>query len=152
MNRWIDVAKRKLVGRNLAVRVHVPFAQEKIELLFGEMRIDLREWDHVEREVPRRKPRILPLIWHRDDVAIEKVRPFFVPAVESLGRRWRLRRISRQPFANHVVVELFAPKQTRVTLTRYFFSLLRAFCRRDRIVKFVRLLDAFRKHGIEIAE
>src|SRR5205823_6919447 len=118
MNRWIDVAKRKLIGRNLAVRVHVPFAQEKIELLFGEMRIDLREWDHVEREVPRRKPRILPLVWHRDDVAIEKVRPFFVPAVESLGRRWRLRRITRQPFANHVVVELFAPKQTRVTLTR----------------------------------
>ena len=152
MNRWIDVAKRKLVGRNLAVRVHVPFAQEKIELLFGEMRIDLREWDHVEREVPRRKPRILPLIWHRDDVAIEKVRPFFVPAVESLGRRWRLRRITRQPFANHVVVELFAPKQTGITLTRDLFRLLVRFCRRDRIVKFVRFLNAFREDGIKVGK
>src|SRR5438067_11526406 len=106
MQRWIDVAKRELVGRNLAVRVHVPFAQEKIELLFGEMRIDLRERDHVKCEVPCRKPWIFPLVWHRDDIAIEKLRPFFVPAVESLGRRWRLRRTSRQPFANHVVVEL----------------------------------------------
>ena len=152
VDRWVDVSKRELVGRNLAVRVHVPFAQEKIELLFGEMRIDLREWDHVECEVPRRKPRIFPLVRHRNDVAIKKMLPFGVASEMSL--RWwrRLRRITRQPFANHVVVELFAPKQTGISLTSDIFRLLVGFWRRDRIVKFVRLLDALREHGIKLAE
>ena len=74
-------------------------------------------------------------------------------ASEMSLRRWRrLRRITRQPFANHIVVKLFAPKQTGVTLTRDLFRLFVRFCRRDRIVKFVRLLDALREHGIKVAE
>ena len=43
-------------------------------------RIDARQREHVKRQVPRRVPRILPLVRHRDDVAIEQVRPVVVAA------------------------------------------------------------------------
>ena len=118
VHRRIHIAKREFVGGNLAVRVHVPFAQKQNELLLREMRIDFRERDHVECKVPRRKPRIFPLIRHRDDVAVEKMRPFSIAAEVSLRRRRWLRRIARQPFANDVIVELFAPKQPGITLAR----------------------------------
>ena len=41
VHRWIHIAKSEFVSRDLSVRMHVPFAQEKIELLLCEMRIDL---------------------------------------------------------------------------------------------------------------
>src|SRR5205809_6768346 len=44
---WINISTRKFVSRNLAVRLHVPFAQGKIELLLREVRIDCRKWNHV---------------------------------------------------------------------------------------------------------
>src|SRR5213594_1392152 len=85
----IHITKSKFVSRHLAVRVHVPFAQEKIELLLREVRIDFRKWNHVESEVPRCEPRVFPLVWHGDDVAVEKVCPFTISAELSLGRgRW----------------------------------------------------------------
>src|SRR5262245_53965071 len=40
MNRWVDVAKCPLVGRDLAVRVHVPLAQEQSQLSLCELRVD----------------------------------------------------------------------------------------------------------------
>src|SRR5437868_4734574 len=83
----IHITKSKYVSRHLAVRVHVPFAQEKIELLLGEVRIDFRKWNHVESEVPCREPGIFPFVQHRDDVAVEKMSPFAVAAEVSLRRR-----------------------------------------------------------------
>src|SRR5213592_3544791 len=56
MHGRIYIAKSKFVSRHLAVRVHVPFAQEKIELLLCEVRIDFRKWDHVESKIPCGKP------------------------------------------------------------------------------------------------
>ena len=44
-------------------------------------RIDPRERDHVEGEVPGRVPGVLPLVRHRDDVAVVEVRPVAVAAV-----------------------------------------------------------------------
>ena len=83
----IHITKSKFVSRHLAVRVHVPFAQEKIELLLREVRIDFRKWNHVESEVPCREPGIFPFVRHRDDVAVEKMSPFAVAAEVSLRRR-----------------------------------------------------------------
>src|SRR6266480_7551968 len=76
MHGRIYIAKSKFVSRHLAVRVHVPFAQEKIELLLREMRIDFRKRDHMEGKIPRGEPGIFPFVRHRDDVAVEKMSPF----------------------------------------------------------------------------
>src|SRR5215813_11639004 len=40
VNRRIHIAERPLVSRQLAVRVHVPFAQHQHELIFRELRIN----------------------------------------------------------------------------------------------------------------
>src|SRR6266498_5610236 len=80
----IHIAEGELISRNLAIGVHVPFAQKEIELLLGEMRIDFRKWNHVESEVPCREPGIFPFVRHRDDVAVEKMSPFTVAAEVSL--------------------------------------------------------------------
>src|SRR5207302_9991246 len=111
----IHITKSKFVSRHLAVRVHVPFAQEKIELLLREVRIDFRKWNHVESEVPCREPGIFPFVRHRDDVAVEKMSPFAVAAEVSLRRWRRLRGIASEPVANDIIVKLLAPKQSGVS-------------------------------------
>src|SRR5206468_4133903 len=58
----VAVAEGPRVGRQLAVGVHVPFAQEEDELALGERRIDHGERDAVKGEVPGREPGILPLV------------------------------------------------------------------------------------------
>ena len=37
--------------------------------------VDHRQRDHVERQVPRREPRVLPLVRHREDVGVGQVLP-----------------------------------------------------------------------------
>src|SRR5581483_717279 len=105
-----------------------------------------------EREVPRRKPWIFPLVRHRDNVPVEKMRPFSIPTEVTL-RRWRwLRRITRQPFANRVMIKLFAPKQAGVSLARNFFGVPIHLRRNDSVVKLVRFLHALAKDLVEVDE
>src|SRR5213075_1283066 len=40
--------------------------------------VDHREREHVEREVPRGVPRVLPFVGHRDDVGVQHVMPMVV--------------------------------------------------------------------------
>ncbi len=86
MHRRIDVAEVPLVGRNLAVGVHVALAQHQLELLLAEIRIDERQGEHVEGQVPGRVPGVLPLVRHRDHVAVVHVVPVVV-ARRRLARR-----------------------------------------------------------------
>ncbi len=74
----VDVAEVPLVGRQLTVGVQVTAVQEQLELLLGELDIDHGQGDRVEREVPRREPRVLPLVGHRDDVLGDEVPPLLV--------------------------------------------------------------------------
>src|SRR5437762_5294962 len=53
----VHVRERPFVRRKLPARVHVPLAREEDELLLGEGRVDARERDHVEGEVPGGVPR-----------------------------------------------------------------------------------------------
>src|SRR5207247_9566386 len=48
----IHITKSKFVSRHLAVRVHVPFAQEKIQLVLREMRIGFRKRNTAESQAP----------------------------------------------------------------------------------------------------
>ena len=76
------------------------------------------ERDHVEREVPGRVPRVLPLVGHRDDVAVVQVLPVAVAAVLAACGRRRLVGIAVEPVLDDVVVELLAPEQPGVRLPR----------------------------------
>ena len=116
MHRRIDVGEGKLVRRNLAVGVHVPFPEQQHELVFGELRIQLRKGDHVERQVPGRIPRVLPFVGHGDHVAVIEVSPVVVAAVLPAGGRRRLRRVAFQPVRHRVMVKLLGPQQSCVCL------------------------------------
>ena len=125
MHGRVDVPERPLVGGNLTVGVHVPLAQEKDDLLLGEFRVDAGQRDHVEREVPRGVPGILPLVRHRDDVPVVKVRPGGVAAVLAPRGGRRLRRVPLEPVLDGEVKELLGPEEPRVRLPRDAPLLLR---------------------------
>ena len=109
VHRRVDVAERPLVGGEGAVRVLEPLAAQREQLVLGERRVEMGERDRVEREVPRREPRVLPRVGHRHDVARVHVHPRRVPAEPALGWRWRLRRVAVEPAPDVVAVELLAP-------------------------------------------
>ena len=95
LDRRVDVGEVPLVGGQLAVGVHVPLAAEQDELGLGELGVDVGQRDAVEGQVPGGVPRVLPLVGHRDDVAVVEVRPLVVAAREALGRRRRVGRVAR---------------------------------------------------------
>ena len=84
VNRRVDVAEGPFVRGQLAVGVHVPFAQKEDELIFGKIRIDECQGNAVKRQVPCRVPRILPLIRHGHNVVVVEIRPILVAAVPAL--------------------------------------------------------------------
>ena len=77
----VHIAEQPLVGGNLPVRVHVPLAHQQEQLVLGEIRVDHRQGDHMERRVPRREPRVFPFVRHRQNVARGEVRPVMIAAV-----------------------------------------------------------------------
>jgi hypothetical protein len=116
VHRRIDVAERELVGRELTVRMHVPLAQEQDELLLRELGIDARHRKHVEREIPGRVPRVLPLVRHRDHVAVVEMAPIAIAALLADLGRARLLRVAVEPRVDRVVIELTAPQESGVRL------------------------------------
>ena len=81
----VDVAEVPLVGGDLAVGMHVAGREQQLDLLLGEVDVDQRQRRAMERQVPGREPRILPLVRHRDDVAREHVKPRDVADTELPG-------------------------------------------------------------------
>ena len=75
VDRRIDVAEVPLVGRELAVGVHVPLAAEQDELPLGPLGVDPGQGDAVEGRVPGGEPGVLPLVGHRQDVERREVAP-----------------------------------------------------------------------------
>src|SRR6516165_1927087 len=70
----------------------------------------------MKSKIPGRVPGILPLVRHGDDIGIVEVWPVVVAdALMALGRR-RLGRITFEPSAEIVVVELLGPQHTRKSL------------------------------------
>ena len=73
--------------------------------------VEERHREHVEGEVPRGVPRVLPLVRHRDDVEVVEVPPFAVaPALAALGR-W-VDRVAFEPLFDVVVVKLLGPQHS----------------------------------------
>ncbi len=101
----VGVGEVPFIGRKLPVGVHVPLPAEEDQLRLGELRVDVGQRDAVKGEVPGGVPRVLPLVGHRDDVAVVEVRPLVVAAAAALRWRWREGGIAIEPAA-HVVVEV----------------------------------------------
>src|SRR5262249_54387793 len=113
VNRGIDVAECPFVRGHLAVRMHVPFAGQQNQLLFGEGGIQVCQRYAVKCQVPSRIPGVLPLVRHGQDVGVVEMRPLTVAPAMAAIRRWRLRRISVQPFRDVEIEELLAPDHSR---------------------------------------
>src|SRR5262249_46554315 len=64
MDWGIHISKRPLISWNLAVRMHVPFAQHQRELFLRKVRINKRQRYAMKGQVPSRVPGILPLVRH----------------------------------------------------------------------------------------
>ena len=109
----IHIRKIPLVGGQFAVRVHVPFAQKKNQLVFRVVGIDQRHGHAVEAEIPRGVPGILPLVRHGDHVRVVQVRPVVISPKAPARIGLRLRRIAVEPALHVVVVALLAPEQAR---------------------------------------
>ena len=73
MDGRIHVTEGPLVGGELAIRVHIPFAREQNELALCELGINHRQRDAMEGEIPRGVPRVFPFVGHGDDVRIVEV-------------------------------------------------------------------------------
>ena len=99
--------------------------------LLGELGIDQRERDAVERQIPRRVPRVFPLVGHRDDVGVVQLHPVvsFVPL--PLARRRRAGGVAVEPVADDVVVELLRPEQARKRLAHHALAFDRQVIRDD---------------------
>ena len=88
VDRRIDVGEVPFVGRDLAVGMHVPLAQQQDELRLGEGGVDVRQRHAVEGQVPGREPRVLPRVGHQDDLVVVQVQPVAVADLPAT-RRWR---------------------------------------------------------------
>ena len=119
VDRRVDVAEVPLVGRDLAVGVHVPLAQHQLELLLAEVGVDERQGEDVEGEVPGRVPGVFPLVGHRDDVAVVHVVPVVVARGGLPRRLERVGPALLQPLVDVVVVELLGPEHPRQGLPHH---------------------------------
>ena len=111
--RRVDIAERPLVGRQLAIRMHVPFARHEQQLLFGKVGVNQRERDAVKGQIPRRIPGIFPFVRHGNHIGIVKMVPVFIARVKPLPRRLRTGRVALNPAIQIVAIELLAPEQAR---------------------------------------
>ena len=75
MDRRVHVVQGPFVGRQLAVGVHVPLAEQQDELALGPVWVDQGHRDHMESEIPGCVPGIFPLVGHRQHVQIVEMRP-----------------------------------------------------------------------------
>ena len=109
VHRWVDVVEVPFVRRERAVGVHVPLAEHEQQLVFRVLRVDVREDDGVEGEVPRGEPGVLPRVGHRHDVIGVEVTPPHVAGVCMPRRRRWFGGIAVQPSRYVVPEELLAP-------------------------------------------
>ena len=151
VDRRIDVAEIPLVGRNLAVGVHVPLAQHQLQLLLAEIRIDERQCDHVKGQIPGRVPGILPLVRHRDHVAVVHVVPVVVARRGLAGRLEGVGAALFQPVVHVVVVKLLAPQHSGQGLTHDIGRVGVERRGSDAGVELVGLLAPRLQHVVELA-
>ena len=150
VHRRVDVAEVPLVGRQLTARMQVLIGQHQAELLLGEIGVHQRQRKGVEREVPGREPRILPLVRHRDDVGDVHVEPLPIADHPALPRPHRMGIALIQPDVEVVIVVLLAPEHPGQRLAHHAGLVFAGGRRRDRGVELVGLGATLAQHGLEV--
>src|ERR1051326_358953 len=64
----------------------------------------------MKRKVPRRIPRILPFIRHRNHIRVVQVFPLVIATANTLAGRFGCAWITIEPLFDDVVIELFGPE------------------------------------------
>ena len=82
--------------------------QQQLQLRLREADVDQGQRDRMERQVPGREPRVLPLVRHRDHVVVDQVVPAAVPD-PGIGTE-RVGAVLGQPPLDVVPVVLLAPQ------------------------------------------
>ena len=144
VDRRVHVAEVPFVGGNLPVGVQVEPMQHQVHLLLREIRVDDREWQRVEGQIPGRVPGVLPLVRHRDDVFIDHVEPLRVPGAMIAGME-RIGIVFLQPAVPVEEEELLAPQHAGQGLAHHVGGVRGDGRRGHGTVELVRLLEAGRK-------
>ncbi len=141
----IHVRKIPFVRRKLPVGMHVPFAHKQDELILREIRIDQRHRHAMKGKIPRRIPRVLPLVRHRNHVGVMQVRPFVIAPELPSRVGCRLSGIALKPAVNVVVIALLPPYQSRESLALHEPRVVADSLRRPLAVEFIGFLFALVK-------
>ena len=149
VHRRVHVREGPLVGGQLSRRRHVPGTGEELELVLGQLRVDMRQRDAMKCEVPGRKPRILPLVRHRDHVLRIEVAPPRVAARPVTIRGRRAARITIEPAGHVVLIELLGPEHPAEGLAHHARLVGAAVGWREQGVEGVGLALSRRQHRAE---
>jgi hypothetical protein len=90
--------------------VAIETPQHQQELILGEVKINECKSDCVKRQIPGGVPGVLPLIGHRDDVAIKHVEPLGIANLALQVAEERMTVVFLKPQVNVKVVKLLRPK------------------------------------------
>src|SRR5262245_51864257 len=104
----------------------------------------------MKGKVPRRIPRVFPGVGHGKDIGIVEMHPIGIAAVPSFRRRLGADRVTLEPPAHLIMIELFAPKQPRKRLPLNMPGVVRESARSQAVVKFVGFMDSLFEDRIEM--
>src|SRR5262245_23866502 len=99
--------------------VQILLDEHQIQLFLAKVFVHQREREHVEGQVPRRIPRVFPLVRHRDDVGVVHVMPLLVAGGVAAPGPERGGAPLLQPPVDVVVVELLGPEHPRERLAHH---------------------------------
>ena len=139
MHRWVEVRELPLVRGDLPVRMLELLEQHQPELLLGKVGVDDRDRHRVERQIPRRKPRIFPFIRHRQHAHRIEVPPVLVADLVTRVGRWRIGVVTLQPQVDVEDIVLLGPHHAGEGLALDAALVFRSALRMDRLVELVRL-------------
>lgn len=138
------------IRRERPIGVAVPFSREQVDLFLCEVGVDHSKGDAVESAIPYSKERILPGVWHGQDVVNVQMSPILVPDRLPF-RRWRgLSWVTVCPLLPNELVMLLAPHHTRKCLSLNVPEIIGHRQWADSVVKIISLLPSPLNNVVEL--
>ena len=132
------------------MRIKIP--QHEQELVLGKIEVHQRKRNRMKSQIPCRIPGILPLVGHRDNVAVQHVEPLGIPDIAMSRARQGMSLMLVQPFVEIEIVVLLAPQHSGQRLAVHATFVLAQRTRGDPIVEFVRISETGGEYLVKCAE
>ncbi len=116
MHRRVDVTEIPFVGGDLSVGMRIEVPQHQQKLILGKIEVHQRKRNRMKSQVPCRIPGILPLVGHRNDVAVQHVEPLGIANVLLIRSGQRMSFMFLEPAVEVEIVVLLAPQHPRQSL------------------------------------